>query len=317
MTKRLIDFYSISREWSFNGASSYLWRELVSTHHGPLSKALSAGDERLTESVLRDPRTLWGIEHYEAFRWNEPRTIRHLCNLAARVGILPVNNPEQPSPTNNSNPTSIEKLRVDVEGVVGKLSVPQGFVFQDSADGIPYTQFFRMAEWFTISKFLGRNPISVMEIGAGVGGFALESFKHGVKKYTIIDLPTTCVISAFFMSKILSPDQIWLFGESGCQDCRFRWIPDYKAVEAKSEYDLIVNGNSFPEIEPRDQDRYIDYIFKWLSPGGIFYSANHESDMLGQRSVSLAVRHSKKLECVYRAPYMMRDGYVEEIYMKP
>ena len=72
----------------------------------------------------------------------------------------------------------------------------------------------------------------------------------------------------------------------------------------------------FPEMTIENQDGYMKFISRCLSVNGMFYSCNHESNMNGQSSVRSAVNRIGGFKTVYRAPFMMRDGYVEEFYRK-
>lgn len=313
---RLIRFFQRSTE-CWPDELSPTWQTIVSQYHGPLAAALAAGNELAVESILTNPGPhLHGIEEASPVVWELQVTQGLLANLARRIGVLPLFNPEQPSPTSNWQPRDFNALRSDVEKVVGRLAVPSGFVFEGNPPGYPIHQLFRASEWFTVERFLGHAPRRVLEIGAGTGGFCLLAYQHGVEQYAIIDLPTTAVISAFYLARACGDDRIRLWGEEERRGVFATWFPCRQATAAKAEYDLIVNLNALPEMTTSVQDEYLKLIAQWLAPGGYFYSNNHESDFAGQGRVRDAVARNTTLELAYRAPFLMRPGYVEELYRK-
>jgi putative sugar O-methyltransferase len=184
----------------------------------------------------------------------------------------------------------------------------------DNTNGIPYSYFSRVAEWYTIKCLINPPPKRVLEIGAGTGGLALEAFRNGVRDYSVIDIPSVGVMSAYFSALAFGEDKIWLAGEESNSNATGRWFSCYDYESAKSKYDLIANVNSFPEMSIANQDGYMAFISECLSENGVFYSCNHESNSVGQNSVRTAVNRHGGFRAIYRAPFMMREGYVEELY---
>lgn len=309
--ERLIEFYQRS-----NGPDetvTEIWRGIVEKFHAPLLSALRAGNASEVQTVLNTPSLiLHGVECPEIYAWDDKRSIESLNRLAQRVGVMPIANPEQPSSGRNWFSEDVQAMKAAVEKVIGSLDVPSGFIYP-GVSGVHSTHFSKFGEWFTITRFLGRGPDRMLEIGAGVGNLAMIAFRGGVESYTVIDLPTVAMMSAYYVSSVCGPHNIHLWGEPENASAFGRWVPSSHYQDAKGQYDVIVNSNSFPEMEASAQDLYLKFICERLG-SGVFYSNNHESDMSGQQRVFDAVQRNGQLELVYRAPFMVRPGYIEEIY---
>ncbi len=316
MTKRLIDFYQKHSPGSENTLSS-IWSGIVQVHHAGLRSALQASDSSALQALLDGHGgMLHGLEMSQIYVWGSDGASHLLNRLARRVGILPVQNPEQPSPSVNWNSNDLAWLKSELEKVLGPLGVPNGFVFPCTDTGVPIMHFFKLGQWFTVQSLMNPAPVRVLEIGAGTGGLALVAYNNGVRNYTIIDIPSVAVLSAYYLSKVYGEDKVWLLGENPNENAVGRWFPHNAYEGAKGEYDLIVNCNSFPEMTIENQDGYMRFIEECLSPNGLFFSVNHESDLASQSRVSAAVQRNGSLKIMYRAPSMMRDGYLEEFYRR-
>ena len=108
---------------------------------------------------------------------------------------------------------------------------------------------------------------SVIEIGGGYGQLAAAFSRVLPKvKYTIVDLPTQLNIQNRWLSHIgldvgySSENQISLISSEDFDSCELK-------------FDLMINVNSFCEMEESEIEKYIDgqrVVFKWL------YSNNRE-----------------------------------------
>jgi SAM-dependent methyltransferase len=283
--------------------------------HKRLIDALTAGDVVALRMFFDDTGdTLYGLDSKIMQYWGKTITTDYFAGLARRIGVVPVRHPLNPSPDENWNPKDGVELKKKIEDVVGPIIVPNGFNGTDTTNGIPYSYFSRVAEWYTIQCLIDPRPKRVLEIGAGTGGLALEAFRNGVRDYTIIDIPSVAVMSAYFASLALGEDNIWLAGEPPNPNAIGKWFSCYDYDAAVRKYDLIMNVNSFPEMSIENQDGYMKFIHECLAGGGMFYSCNHESNSVGQNIVRLAINRHGGFKTIYRAPFMMRDGYMEEIY---
>jgi hypothetical protein len=86
---------------------------------------------------------------------------------------------------------------------------------------------------------------------------------------------------------------------------------------ADGTFRITANQDSFPEINRRIFDEYVQQIRRTTS--GFFLSINHE----GEQEIAGGEKHlhvSKLLSAnphfhrMYRSPYWLRGGYVEELY---
>jgi hypothetical protein len=318
LIQRLIDFYNRSNPDA--SKLSHIWNGMLRTYQGELIKALTHKDSLAIQNIFEDPKksfdVIYGLDTPIMQYWGKEITTDYFPFLARRIGIVPVKHPLNPSPDENWNPKDGIKLKKQIEEVIGPIHVPNGFLVKDNSHGIPYSYFSRMAEWFTVSSLINPPPKRILEIGAGTGGFGLVAFNNGVRDYTIIDIPAIAVISAYYLSKAFEEDKVWLDGESPNPNAVGRWFSCHDYDGAKSEYDLIVNMNSFPEMSIENQDGYVRFIYECLSKNGMFYSCNHESNLSNQSSARLAVNRHGGFKTIYRAPFMMRDGYMEEFYQR-
>jgi hypothetical protein len=161
---------------------------------------------------------------------------------------------------------------------------------------------------------------SVCEIGGGSGRLAYWSVQLGVKSYTIVDLPLTNVIQAYYLLKALPAAEIRLFGEreAASGQTQVTILPDFcvKDIEPAS-FDIVVNQDSFPEIH---RQTVLDYLV-WIKSASrnFFYSINHESKPRGhgadlQQNVPELVEELGGYRRISRTPYWLRRGYVAELY---
>lgn len=309
MIRRLINAFSPYAGYPVSG----IWSGFVASHHNEILQALTNRDEAALQAALNNPRILFGIEESTNFLWSCPQAQQMIARLAQRIGILPVRNPEQESPTRNweRDPNQLKHL---VDREVGGIDLPDCFGLRYSGDACLHSHLYRISEWYTIRHFLGKTPTRILEIGAGIGSNVILAKRYGEGKYAVLDIPTTATISAFFVSKVLGEDNVILPGET--RRGFASWFTPADMWAASNTYDLIINANSFPEIPQTDQDKYLALASKCLSPNGVLFSINHESDMSGQGSMNDAMLRNGSFKQIYRAPFMMRDGYMEEIYRK-
>jgi len=320
MIHRLINFYK--RSASVNGEISEMWTDILRHYGGKLADALDLGDSAAVQAIFESHpeliTSLHGLDSPIPEYWGTKITSDDFAGLGRRIGVVPIQHPLNPSPDENWKPKDGLELKRQIEEVIGPMRVQDGFIFNDNSRCVPYTYFSKLAQWFTVSSIINPPPKRILEIGAGTGGFALAAFNNGVRDYTIIDIPFIAIHSAYFLAKALGGDIVWLDGEPANPKAVFRWFSCFDYESAKSKYDCIVNINSFPEMTTSNQDSYIRFIHECLSTTGIFYSCNHESNLplagTKQSSVRSAINRHGGYRAIYRAPHMLRAGYMEEIY---
>jgi len=166
----------------------------------------------------------------------------------------------------------------------------------------------------------------ICEIGGGIGYLAYYLDAVGIKDITIVDIPTTSNVSAYFLMKNL-PEREFLFDEEAlCLDPEKikLMVPEFFDQISENSFDLILNCDSFPEI---NQDIVLSYLNKIPNIADIFYSVNQEAkatmwdlDDAYQNSVPELIqsinknKNKKYFQRVSRNLFWLRRGYVEELY---
>lgn len=248
-----------------------------------------------------------------------------IVRLAEAFGVIPLENPEQ-----GEYGLSIHS---DINEVIGKIEaylrisiMPpdfEGGLFRLSTKkgGIHHRDILAVyAAWRCRQLLKDTKSPSVCEIGAGIGKAAYYARLMGIKQYTIIDLPHINFLHSFYLIKSFPSANIYLYGEKQKDKEEYISIlPDwyFKKIRGKM-FDLVLNEDSFPEI---DKQIVLDYLNEIKNhTKNYFLSINQESQntmMIGklkQHIVSELVSKTKGFEQVYRFPYWMREGYVEELY---
>lgn len=316
---RIIRFYKESTsnyQWFPEG----IWGSITqSMHHGFIDSLTSEDESRVYEamehwvSVYGRMFSLPNSAGYESTEFKNS-----IARLARRIGILPIHNPEQTSPGGNWELKDIHDTVKRIERELGfSLSVPDMIDLKCGEVGIPLKFIEYCGAVFTILSLLhGQRPRDIIEIGGGIGELLIIATKLGCKSYTDIDLPHIAAVSAYSASRMIGPDNVWLYGEPG--PVKFaRFYPACMYEDAKQfKYDLAYNSDSLPEMTIHERKKYIEFISECLSPGGFFLSVNHESDVSGQGRVLDAVRANGKLRLLSRGEFMLRPGYIEESYSR-
>lgn len=321
MFKRLVKYYNACKSGEQDNVT-VIWGTILEQHHRQLQIMLETNDETSFVSYMNSVDSSGATHGMET-----PLTIKTdgddynmlLSKLARKVGSLCFFNPEQPSNTDNFNAKDFQLLKSQVEDRLGfKLEPPACKTY---VDGIPLRTFFYAAAAFDIRLMCdGQFPKHILEIGPGLGHMANIAKQLGTKTYSVIDLPTSSILFSWFMSEVFGPNNIWLFGEDQPKDQFIMVYPSTKIAgpEIVSNFytpcELVFNSDGLPEMPECFQNDYISLIANCLLPSGIFFSINHESDNLGQSRVYDVVSRTHKLKLVSRHPFMMRDGYVQEVY---
>ncbi len=244
-----------------------------------------------------------------------------LASLAEALAGLPYENPEQGHYGKNAAISATELVdcieaitgvRIGRPPVMGEFGIlVNGQVIDVRVPDDVYTSWriCEVASAFGLSNFA--------EIGGGLGGTALQAIRFGAAHYTIFDLPVVNVVQGWFLSKVLGSDFVRLYGEPDNGQA-IMLLPYWEFFKCGSNYDLIVNRDSLPEI-PEKQAR--EYITEIARRGSVFLSINQEGQAntdrpdIPQLCVSDLVKSERLLHRVSRSPYWTRKGYVEELYL--
>jgi hypothetical protein len=248
-----------------------------------------------------------------------------LVSLAEAVGAIPCENPEQGA-WGKSLHVDIDLLVEKIEQVLGlDISPPPidgGLLKIRSAKALFNERDLNalFAAW-RLKQILARTEAaSICEIGAGSGRVAYWSHRLGFSSYAILDLPHINVIQGYYLLKSLPDARMILYGESDRIQVtnRIAILPYFRidAIEP-DQFDLVLNQDSFPEI---NRDTVLEYLV-WIKKASrqFFCSINHESRPRSaggdlQISVPELVGEVGGYRRVSRVPYWLRRGYVEELY---
>ena len=237
-----------------------------------------------------------------------------LVSLAEAFGVIACENPEQG--------VFGESLYLDTETLAKGISKKLGFpATPPPIDGgllkiVAGHALFNERDLnaiFTAFTLATYKPSSVCEIGAGSGRVAYWSHRLGMRRYILVDLPHINAVQGFYLLKALPDAAIRLHGEP-LPEAELAVLP-VSAIETVGKVDVVLNQDSFPEI---DRDVVIGYL-EWIKRNARrFISINHESKprhRLGQQlSVPELIAEVGGLRLKSRNPYWLRKGYVIEVY---
>ena len=145
---------------------------------------------------------------------------------------------------------------------------------------------------------------TILEIGGGLGRNAYYARKLGIAKYIIIDLPSTFIMSSYYLGKTLGEENITLFGENSNN---YVHILPPNCYTDNTDVDIVVQFDGLTEMGMVNSNKYVSEFSK-ISP--LFLSINHEAN---KYTVNDLYKNNKNICCVYRFKSWYRDGYVEEL----
>ena len=243
-----------------------------------------------------------------------------LVCLAEAVGAIALENPEQGAWGENVKldvKTLIELIEVQTGT---SLHVPQGIVpvsgIESPVGPIHYRHLNSYYAAWRAKTLVGKTGGSVCEFGAGNGIAAYYAHRMGIAKYTTIDLPLTNVFSGWFLINAIGADKVCLHGESSDVN-GIQLLPSWKCADIEANaFDLVLNQDSFPEIDKTLLLSYFEVIQKIASQ--YFLSINHETESpmadVGHSNVSKLLKYNPHFALLSRTKYWIREGYVEELY---
>jgi putative sugar O-methyltransferase len=172
---------------------------------------------------------------------------------------------------------------------------------------ISYRAIQALYQAWRLFALVDRDPEArVVEIGAGLGRTAFYARQLGLRNYTIVDLPMSCVAQAYFLGRTLGDDAVSLLGE---ERSGISILPPSAFLDGEDTYDLVVNVDSLTELDPKVAKAYCKVI---RERAGVLLSINHESNLFTVREMCNAIG----MVSVGRTPYWMRAGYVEEVFLE-
>ncbi len=166
-------------------------------------------------------------------------------------------------------------------------------------------------------KIKSLGPQTILEIGGGYGGLALQLSRRANVKYINCDLPETLYVAYYFLKKVGLNVQ-WAIDE--WPDSQIVFVPTNRRRMIKKA-DLVFNGLSFSEMSKKTVDDYFKLINNVWKPRYIFHQ---NSNVLlfpdSPRHIEVLARDfpiDKKYREIYRAisPWQGGSGrYREYLY---
>jgi len=154
----------------------------------------------------------------------------------------------------------------------------------------------------TLAQTYGKR---VLEIGAGQGRTAYYAARLGLS-YTIVDLPLSNVAQASFLGVTLGEQAICLSGEPYRQGC-IRITTPGRLAQMSEDFDVVLAADCLPEMTQEVATEYAAFTARRAK---VLLSINHEAKDFVVRGLGPIAPY-----LVYRAPYWLRPGYVEEMFL--
>jgi hypothetical protein len=325
LVERIIHAYRlIAKKHEERGNS--MWQTIFNKKHKPIHHAFLYGEPEAAAEILRNPGSsdlFWGIDNLAsslAYLFRDPDSARDhaascldgLVRFAEVIGAIRLENPEgirlEPKPWEAES--IIKKIELSLgQQIDFPNPYPNEQGFYTSKGIVSYRAPQGLYQAWRIKQLVKgiKNP-RVLEIGGGVGRTAYYARLLGIKDYTIVDLPFTGTISAYFLGRTVGEDQILLAGETGSDPSqRIKILPPEAFLDSHESYDLIINVDSLTEMDPNVAKAYWKKI---EASTKIFLSINHETNSF---TVKQLIDSSARVAQADRFPYWMRHGYVEEI----
>jgi len=244
-----------------------------------------------------------------------------IVKLAQAVGVIGIQNPENPEGTsrhwpkeNQQGKSADELLDLIQTKLPFKIDLPM-FVGGRTSLQTKYGIITdRHCHYLYIMKrivelFPDRNT-RIVEIGAGLGllGYFLD--KAGYNDYTTFDLSHANACQAYFLSRNLPKRGMILSGER-MNPAFIDFNNAFKILHSTDfipglRYDLMINIDGLTEMIPDEAGKYFN-----SDCAPLLLSINHE---INDYRVCEIDPQEKVRKRIYRYPFWLRGGYVEELF---
>ncbi len=137
-----------------------------------------------------------------------------------------------------------------------------------------------------LEKKASREKLSILEIGAGYGGWAYH-FKRLLPNstYFIIDLPETLLLSAAYLSLSWPHKRVYVYEKDSFPidfgDYDYVLLPNFARVleRLNESFDLVMNIDSFQEMNATQVSFYASFVASHLKKDGTLYSWNKDRQL--------------------------------------
>lgn len=282
----------------------------------------------ISEGLVQGTSIYKKIMKYPTYRrWQILSIVDKLVALAEALYVLPYENPEQGEYGRNIfyDPSElVEKIEhhlkisiipPPIEGGLYTLITNRG-----NLHARDLTSLYTALRCKEILQSINVKVPHICEIGGGIGKGAYYAYLLGLTHYTIIDLPYINVLQGYYLIKSLPTSNIYLYGEDrNDKNPGISILPNTISSELpKDSFTLTLNQDSFPEIDREVMITYLREIKR--NTTNFLLSVNQESSntMLvnkkNQNVVPMVISKVGGYQRIYRIPYQLREGYVEELY---
>jgi SAM-dependent methyltransferase len=314
LVRRIIAAYRLALTSSLGSLDSF-WLTNFFELKREVHEALLGDDDRAVQTLLRDPSQsdlLYGFDNLaKTLLPLRPEPVRHsaemydlLVKLSEAVGGRAARCPEYPL---NVPLPEIDSVLAELDQVFEiRLDFPNPFRgeygLNTSRGVVSYRAVHAVYQAWRLHQLVDAvSEPRVLEIGGGLGRTAYYAWHFGIRDYTLIDIPITAVAQANFLGRVLSEKAIQLYGETEAGGVRI--LPPAMFLGQEDRFDVALNVDSLTEMAPETARAYCNAI---NNRAGVFLSINHEEGRFKARDVFAG-------RCVYRSPYWLRRGYVEEL----
>ena len=235
-----------------------------------------------------------------------------LLSSAEAFGALRSENPESAAWRNSI--LSADEVLARMEKALGvQIVFPNPYVdefgLETSRGAAGYRAIHALDLALRVRQLLKGIPSPrILEIGAGLGRSAYYATQFGLVGYEIVDLPFTAISQGYFLMSTLGTDRVSLAGEAASKGAGCVKLTTPSEFLASSDhYDLVVNVDSFTEIDPQVARQYWQKI---EASSTRFLSINHE---INPFTVKDLYDQSRRVKRSFRHPCWLRRGYVEEL----
>jgi putative sugar O-methyltransferase len=131
-----------------------------------------------------------------------------------------------------------------------------------------------------LKDHFGEKEIKICEIGAGYG--LLASMLHqlfNVKSYTVIDLPQNLYLTSLYLTSLYPDKSIQFINrkhevQKSLQELNFVFAGDLGMLDSDYDFDLILNIDSFGEMNREAASEYVQWAKGKLSSKGVLHTDN-------------------------------------------
>jgi hypothetical protein len=340
----------LQREWravaAAKGSDEFIgrrsmWQSIAASRHRTLLDLLTGPDPRqLAEHLLNIQKSTaseglsQGERAYRDFVEASPNGRRAavvpfhdmLSSLAQYLAVMPGECAEYGSDGDAMAATS-EELVAKIETVLGFSIVPEtvfdGLFGLLVGDRILHGRDIQAlyAALRTIEASATARP-RICEIGGGFGKAAHYSWMLGIRRYSIVDLPTVSAMQYFYLRRMLPNVEVRFAYPTKAHEHRDGidlFFASHVENGAVVPSDIVLNCDSFPELGDEVCRKYFSIVRGWAP---LLLSINQESNKeirgpADRQVIVGALLPEFGFTRRYRFRSWIRKGYVEELWSSP